>query len=200
MAYFLRRIGFFFLTLWAALTLNFLIPRLQPGDPAEQIVQPAQRAGPAVDPAQVEAVRLMLGRRTRASSSSTSSTWGGRPGRLRHLLHLLPLHRDPHDRPNAALDRRPGRRHHHHRLRRRHPTGGLGGLLAQRPLRLRRHLGSTFLGTLPFFWIALVLLYFFAFKWGWFPPSGGYGGGVQPGWNGRSSPPPSTPCCRPSPC
>ena len=35
MAYFARRIAFFVLTVWAAVTLNFLIPRLQPGDPAE---------------------------------------------------------------------------------------------------------------------------------------------------------------------
>ena len=33
MRYFARRIMFFLLTLWAAVTLNFLIPRLQPGDP-----------------------------------------------------------------------------------------------------------------------------------------------------------------------
>jgi peptide/nickel transport system permease protein len=32
--YALRRIGFFVLTLWAALTLNFLLPRLMPGNPA----------------------------------------------------------------------------------------------------------------------------------------------------------------------
>ncbi len=34
MRYALRRLGFFILTLWAALTLNFLLPRLMPGNPA----------------------------------------------------------------------------------------------------------------------------------------------------------------------
>ena len=29
-----RRLGFFVLTLWAALTLNFFMPRLMPGSPA----------------------------------------------------------------------------------------------------------------------------------------------------------------------
>jgi len=29
-----RRLGFFFVTLWAAVTLNFLIPRLMPGNAA----------------------------------------------------------------------------------------------------------------------------------------------------------------------
>jgi peptide/nickel transport system permease protein len=33
--YVLRRLGFFILTMWAALTLNFLLPRLMPGNPAE---------------------------------------------------------------------------------------------------------------------------------------------------------------------
>jgi peptide/nickel transport system permease protein len=32
--YVLRRLGFFVLTLWAALTLNFLLPRMMPGNPA----------------------------------------------------------------------------------------------------------------------------------------------------------------------
>jgi peptide/nickel transport system permease protein len=32
--YALRRLGFFLLTLWAALTLNFILPRLMPGNPA----------------------------------------------------------------------------------------------------------------------------------------------------------------------
>jgi peptide/nickel transport system permease protein len=35
-------------------------------------------------------------------------------------------------------------------------------------------LGSTFLGTLQPFWIALLLLYVFGYTLGWFPTSGGY--------------------------
>lgn len=38
MRYLLRRLGFFVLTLWAALTINFLIPRLMPGSPADAIM------------------------------------------------------------------------------------------------------------------------------------------------------------------
>jgi peptide/nickel transport system permease protein len=36
--YLLRRLGFFALTLWAALTINFIIPRLMPGNPAEALI------------------------------------------------------------------------------------------------------------------------------------------------------------------
>ena len=38
MRYALRRLGFFALTLWVALTLNFVLPRLMPGNPAEAII------------------------------------------------------------------------------------------------------------------------------------------------------------------
>src|SRR5450755_3775447 len=34
MRFALRRLGFFALTLWTCLTLNFLLPRLMPGNPA----------------------------------------------------------------------------------------------------------------------------------------------------------------------
>jgi peptide/nickel transport system permease protein len=44
-------------------------------------------------------------------------------------------------------------------------------------------LSSTFLGSLQFFWIALLLIYLFAITLQWFPDSGGYGGGSSPGLN-----------------
>ena len=34
MRFALRRLGFFVLTLWAAVTLNFFLPRMMPGNPA----------------------------------------------------------------------------------------------------------------------------------------------------------------------
>jgi peptide/nickel transport system permease protein len=38
MRYVLRRLGFFALTLWVALTLNFVLPRLMPGNPALAVI------------------------------------------------------------------------------------------------------------------------------------------------------------------
>jgi len=38
MRFLLRRLGFFFITLWAAITINFFIPRLMPGNPAEALI------------------------------------------------------------------------------------------------------------------------------------------------------------------
>src|SRR6476469_8840251 len=37
MRYVLRRMGFFALTLWAALTINFFIPRFMPGSPLQAL-------------------------------------------------------------------------------------------------------------------------------------------------------------------
>jgi peptide/nickel transport system permease protein len=38
MAYVLRRVGVFILTVWVAITLNFVLPRLMPGNPAQALV------------------------------------------------------------------------------------------------------------------------------------------------------------------
>ena len=38
MRYILRRAGFFLLTLWAAVSLNFFLPRVMPGNPINNII------------------------------------------------------------------------------------------------------------------------------------------------------------------
>jgi len=43
MRYFLQRILFYIFTLWAAITLNFFVPRLAPGDPVQSLI--ARRQG-----------------------------------------------------------------------------------------------------------------------------------------------------------
>ena len=57
MNYILRRLGFYIVALWAALTINFFLPRLLPGDPAATILG----ANPSMQPAQIEALRQALG-------------------------------------------------------------------------------------------------------------------------------------------
>lgn len=187
MAYFLRRIAFFIATLWAAATLNFIIPRLQPGDPADAIVQ---RLGggqeSAIDPAQLEAIRLMLG-------ISGENTF------VQYFQYLGALFRGdlgvsytyfPYTVTEVIADALPW-------------TLVLVGVttiisfivgtLLGTWAAYRRGskvdsvltLGSTFLGTLPFFWIALLLIYVFAFQLLWLPEGGGYGGSSQPGFNAQ---------------
>ena len=38
MSYLLRRIAFYLLTAWAAITINFFVPRLIPGDPVQALI------------------------------------------------------------------------------------------------------------------------------------------------------------------
>jgi peptide/nickel transport system permease protein len=54
----IRRLGFFVVTLWAAVTLNFLLPRLMPGNAA--IAMMAQYRG-RVNPAALHALEIALG-------------------------------------------------------------------------------------------------------------------------------------------
>ncbi|ACQ81643.1 binding-protein-dependent transport systems inner membrane component [Beutenbergia cavernae DSM 12333] len=184
MLYFLRRLGFFLATLWAAVTLNFVIPRLQPGDPAEALVQRLTGEGTALDPQQVQAVRLMLGIEGEGIVQQYLDYLGAVVrGDFGPSYTYFPY--SVTEVISQAL-----------------PwtlvlvgtttiisfvVGTLLGTWAayRRGTRVDSvlTLGSTFLSTLPFFWIALMLIYVFAFQLQWFPESGGYGPGSTPGWN-----------------
>ncbi len=61
MHYFLRKIGFYIVALWAALTLNFIIPRLLPGNPVDILLAKLQQRGGQVTPATRQAYELLLG-------------------------------------------------------------------------------------------------------------------------------------------
>jgi peptide/nickel transport system permease protein len=64
MSYLVRRLEFFFITLWAAVTMNFIIPRVMPGSPAEaMLVRFHGRASPQA----VKAMELALGFHTNES-------------------------------------------------------------------------------------------------------------------------------------
>jgi peptide/nickel transport system permease protein len=58
MRFLLRRLGFFAVTMWAALTLNFFLPRLMPGNPAEAMM--GKFRGP-VSPQALKALELAFG-------------------------------------------------------------------------------------------------------------------------------------------
>lgn len=184
MSYFLRRTGFFVATLWAAVTLNFLIPRLQPGDPAEAIVSRLTGKSEAVDQRQVEAIRRLLG----TPDGSLLSQYWDYLGELSHGNFGVSYTYFPYSVTEVIGDAALW-------------TVVLVGVtqilsfvigtLLGAWAAYRRNtrvdsvitLGSTFVGTLPFFWIALLLIYVFAITLQWFPDGGGYGGGSTPGWS-----------------
>ena len=70
--YALRRLGFFILTLWAALTLNFLLPRLMPGNPALAMLG---KFHGELSPKALNALEILFGVNSHQSLiSSTSAT------------------------------------------------------------------------------------------------------------------------------
>lgn len=63
MSFYLRRITFYVITLWAAVSLNFLLPRMMPGDPASIMLGKLRRAagGRQLTDEAIRTVRLLFG-------------------------------------------------------------------------------------------------------------------------------------------
>lgn len=58
MRYILRRVVFYLVALWASLTLNFFLPRLMPGDPASRLLS---RIQDRLTPEQIDALKGVFG-------------------------------------------------------------------------------------------------------------------------------------------
>ena len=80
MRYVLRRLGFFALTLWVALTLNFALPRLMPGNPALAILGKF-RGG--VSPQAVKVLEAQFGVGTHQNLVAQYFSYLGNVARLR---------------------------------------------------------------------------------------------------------------------
>lgn len=174
MAYVLRRIGLFLLTLWAAVTLNFILPRLMPGSPADAAVAKLAQQG-TVTPATKAAIEAQLG----VPHGNLLAQYGDY---LRRLLRLdFGISYTNYPQPVSDL------------VRAAFPytivlvgtvtilafvIGTLLGVLAawrrnQATDAITTMIGS-FLSTFPYFWTALLLLFFLGYVLHWFPTSGAY--------------------------
>lgn len=58
MSYMLRRLGFYLVAFWVSITLNFFLPRFMPGDPVSRMVARLQGE---IRPDQIEALRASFG-------------------------------------------------------------------------------------------------------------------------------------------
>jgi ABC-type dipeptide/oligopeptide/nickel transport system permease component len=184
MVYFARKIGFFLLTLWAAITLNFIIPRIQGGDPAEAIVSRLSGQSQAVDPRQVEAIRLMLGVPDENFLTQyvnyLETIVRGEFGISYSYFPYTVTHMIKETLPWTLV-----------LVGVTHILAFVIGTLLGTWAGWRRNgtfdsiitTTSSFFGTLPYFWIALLLIYYFAFEFSWFPDGGGFSGDNPPGWN-----------------
>ncbi len=181
MRYLLRRIGFYLVALWAALSLNFLIPRLMPGDPVLLLIGRLQGQ---VDPRAIQALRLQFGLNNSSLWSQYLQYFGDLArGDLGVSITYFPT-------PVSEVI-------------------GLGlrwtlvlvGASAILSFFIGTLLGTiaawrrgswfdttlspllTFFSAIPYFWFALIVLYVLGFVLKWFPLTGAYSLETTPGLN-----------------
>jgi len=175
----LRRLGFYLLSAWVALTINFLLPRLMPGDPATALFA---RFRGQLGPEAMQALRETFG-------LTQAPLWKQYITSLGHVLTGdLGISVAYFPSPVASVI----------------ATGlgwtvflagsavaisfALGTLLGLAAAWWRRGwidswMPSTlvFFGAFPFFWLAMVALYLFGFILGWFPLGHAYADEITPG-------------------
>jgi peptide/nickel transport system permease protein len=67
MRFYLQKIAFYVVALWSAVTLNFLIPRLMPGNPVDIMIAKMGATGQPVTPATRKALAIALGQGSNTS-------------------------------------------------------------------------------------------------------------------------------------
>jgi peptide/nickel transport system permease protein len=182
--YVLRKTVLFVITLWAALTLNFLLPRLMPGSPVDAALGKLASAGVPITNAERQAVEIQLG----VPNASLITQYGD------YLRNIATLRfGTSYSFPTQTVAQTIGAALPWTLILVGVTTivafavGTLLGVYAGwRRGRLGDStvtLGSTFFGSFPPFWLGLLLLYLLSFKLGWFPIKGGYSDGSTPNWS-----------------
>ncbi|MEV6343585.1 ABC transporter permease [Actinoplanes sp. NPDC051851] len=185
MRYLLRKLGFYLVALWAALTVNFFVPRLMPGDPVEILLSKLGQHGP-VTPEMRASMEALLG------TNTGEPLWSQYLDYLGNLVHGdLGTSVVFYPAPVTSI------------IEQTLPwTIGLIGLAAIISFLAGVGLGTlagwkrgswldnlipvtTMFQSVPYFWLALILLFAFGSVWPLFPLNGGYDVyNVEPGWNG----------------
>ncbi|MEU8635410.1 ABC transporter permease [Amycolatopsis sp. NPDC048633] len=179
-----KKLMFYAVALLAALSLNFLIPRLAPGNPVDAVLARQSSMAP-VSPEARHSLELLLG-------VNDQPLW---QQYLRYLGQILSgdLGRSVTFFPAPVGDI----------IGQALPwTLGLVGVATVVSFTLgislgalagwfRRGIvdslvaGSTMLAAIPYFWLALAALYFLSAGLGWFPLGLGYDVEIEPGWSGE---------------
>ncbi|MEP6696586.1 MAG: ABC transporter permease [Pseudonocardiales bacterium] len=181
MRYLVRKVVLFVITLWAAITLNFILPRLMPGSPVDAALAKLASTGQPITNAQRRAVEIQLGS---PHGSPLTQYWD-------YLKNIAQFKfGTSYSFPTETVA---------HTIGKALPwtlvlvgvativafvIGTLLGVYAGwrrgKPADSVVTLGATFFAGVPPFWLGLLLLYVFAFRFGWFPIKGGYNAGSTP--------------------
>ncbi len=184
MRHLIRRLGIYLLAIWAAVTINFFLPRLAPGNPAEVVFFRLSQQG-AVSPATLKALEIEFGVNT------TDSLWVQYFSYLNNLIHGnlgVSIQYFPSTVSEVISQN----------IRwtlillsvsvlMSFTLGTLIGVFLawKRGSPLDSLLSSVmmFLYSILYPWLALLAVYFIGFKLSWFPYSDGYDTNLTPDWN-----------------
>jgi peptide/nickel transport system permease protein len=184
MRWFARRLVFYVFAIWVALTLNFLLPRLMPGDPIAGLLQHLSPAQLASNPGLIQTYQALLG-------GSHHSVWQD---------YATYLHRIAHFNFGLSTSNYPTKVSEV--VGRTLPYSiflvGVGFILAfaigigigmvaawKRGGFIDSVIVPAFMmvSAFPAFFIALLGLYFLGLKAGWFPLQHAYDNDIVPGFN-----------------
>lgn len=179
MRYLTRRLLFYAVTGWAAITLNFLVPRLMPGNPVDALVSKFQGQ---LTPRATTALLELFGLKQHVSLFSQYGEY------WRELVHGdlgTSFTYFPTPVVQIVAQALPW-------------TVALVGLATLVSFALGTALGTvigwrrgsplwealvpatTFFAAIPYFWFALLCVFLFSVKFGWFPVGGGYAATTRP--------------------
>jgi peptide/nickel transport system permease protein len=179
--YLLRRIGFYIFTAWAALTINFFIPRMIPGDPVKSMLSRFQGQ---MNTDAIQSLYILFGIDPNASIwSEYLKYWG----QLAHGNLGLSFTAFPSPVSEVISDALPW-------------TLALVGITTVISFLIGTGLGvlagwrrgswvdgllpaTTFLSSVPYFWLGLIAIYLLTGPGSFFPASGGYDGAYVPAWD-----------------
>src|SRR5438876_3748643 len=184
MRWFARRLAFYVFALWVALTLNFLLPRLMPGDPLGGILQHLSPSQISANPGIIKTYETLVG-------GGHHSIWHDYLTYLHRIVHFnFGISTSNYPAPVSTV------------VGRTLPYSiflvGVAFLLAfvlgtgvgmVAAWRRGRVVDTVFvpvfmaLSAFPAFFTALLGLYFFGLKLHWFPIQHAYDNGLSPGFN-----------------